>query len=109
MFADSDGVLCFIQTLLDDDGSLICFDRFFFADDVTIFTLPNIMFEDDGSFGVTLVMSDVDDVLLSVTDLCVRSGLLIRDVVMTKQYSLKRIGSWGGWLELNVIIGSMIV
>ena len=57
---------------------LVCPGRFLFADDVTLHT----MFKDDSKFGVTLVISDVDDVVLIVTDLREGSGLLVRDVVM---------------------------
>ena len=99
MFADNGGILGVSLTLLDNDGILICLVRFLSADDVTII-LTDIMFERNGRFGLTFVISDADDdFLLILTDLSVRSGLSIGDVVVAQQFSFKRLGCWCGMLE----------
>ena len=91
--------MCVSRTLLDNDGIVICLVSFLFADDVTI-VLTDIVFERNGRFGLTFVISDVDDdFLLILTDLCVRSGLSIGDVVVAQQFTFKRLGCWCGVME----------
>ena len=103
MFADNGGILGVSLTLLDNDGILICLVRFLFADDVTII-LTDIMFERNGRFGLTFVISDADDdFLLILTDLSVRSGLSIGDVVVAQQFSFKRLGCLCGMSQEEIL------
>ena len=55
-----------------------------FLGDEGILTLPNVTFNDCDRFGMTVFHVTIDDdIFFSVTDLCIRGRLAIRDVVMT--------------------------